>query len=147
MRTSKRSQLSCGEGYIASPTAASRLVSPDKECLYSTAHPASWRCQPLLQDLMLDITCGNLRGKTSELMPNFLTHLMKITLCKFCYSALHQVKENNPSSTSTETIHRYMSKSHWPSLAKKNPQIEMPKLKKKVLKFSNWKAWLFFSVK
>lgn len=143
MRTSKRSQLSCGEGYIASPTAASRLVSPDKECLYSTAHPASWRCQPLLQDLMLDITCGNLRGKTNELMPNFLTHQMNTTLCKFCYSALHQVKENNPSSTSTETIHRYVSKSHWPSLAKKKPSNRNAKTEKKSSKVFQLKSTAF----
>lgn len=66
-----------------------------------------------------EMTCGSLEGETNELMINCLTHQMKTILCKFCHSALQQVKEKNPPFTSTETIHKYVSQIHWLGLAKK----------------------------
>lgn len=67
-----------------------------------------------------EITYRNLGGKTNELMANCLIHQMKTSLCKFCHSALQQVKEKKkPPLLSTQTIHKYVSQNHCLGLAKK----------------------------
>lgn len=67
-----------------------------------------------------EITYRNLGGKTNELMTNCLIHQMKTSLCKFCHSALQQVKAKKKSPLlSTQTIHKYVSQNHCLGLAKK----------------------------